>query len=135
MLTGDPCYAGCRPFCINDIPVTLKEQTEKLFSYGTLQTETVQISTFGRLLEGKPDALIGYRQQLITIEDQDFVAHSGSAQHRNLQFTGDSSDFVAGTVFSVSTEELEQSDAYEPGGYRRVLVQLRSGTDAWVYLK
>lgn len=112
-----------------------KQQTEKLFSYGTLQTEAVQISTFGRLLEGRADTLTGYLLQLITIEDQDFVAQSGSAQHRNLQFTGDASDFVAGTVFSMTTEELEQSDAYEPDGYRRVLVQLTSGTDAWVYLK
>lgn len=111
-----------------------KQQTEKIFSYGTLQTEAVQISIFGRLLEGRPDTLTGYRLQLITIEDQDFVAHSGSA-HRTLQFTGNASDFVAGTVFSVTTEELEQSDAYEPDGYRRVLVQLSSGTDAWVYLK
>jgi hypothetical protein len=31
-----------------------------LFSYGTLQQEDVQWSTFGRLLEGEPDELPGF---------------------------------------------------------------------------
>lgn len=110
------------------------EYTESLFAYGTLQQEAVQQSTFGRILEGQPDALTGYTLKMILIHDQDFVAASGSAHHRNLQFTGRASDLVEGTVFKVSRKELEQADAYEPEGYERALVQLRSGTDAWVYL-
>ena len=111
-----------------------EEQTENLFSYGTLQTEAVQLSTFGRRLEGKPDSLTGYSVRTIKIEDQDFVALSGAELHRNLQFTGDVSDFVEGTVFSVTRTELEQADAYEPAGYERVLADLKSGRRAWVYL-
>lgn len=107
---------------------------EQLFTYGTLQLEDVQLATFGRRLEGRSDVLIGYRLVKITIEDEDFVVKSGTAEHRNLQFTGNSSDFVEGTVFSVTMEELEKSDAYEPEGYERVLVQLKSGTNAWIYL-
>ena len=107
---------------------------ENLFTYGTLQLEEVQLDTFGRKLEGRPDVLVGYRLVMIIIEDEDFVTKSGSAEHRNLQFTGDASDFVEGTVFSVTREELEKSDAYEPEGYERVLVQLKSGTNAWIYL-
>jgi len=112
----------------------MDHETERLFSYGTLQTETVQLSTFGRRLAGSPDALAGYRLRMIKIEDQDFVATSGAEYHRNLEFTGDSSDFVDGTVFSVTEQELQQSDAYEPDGYKRIQVKLRSGTEAWVYL-
>ncbi|HEU4872996.1 MAG TPA: gamma-glutamylcyclotransferase family protein [Pyrinomonadaceae bacterium] len=107
---------------------------EQLFTYGTLQLDDVQLATFGRRLEGRSDVLIGYRLLKITIEDEDFVVKSGTAEHRNLQFTGNSSDFVEGTVFSVTMEELEKSDAYEPEGYERVLVQLKSGTNAWIYL-
>jgi len=107
---------------------------ENLFTYGTLQLEDVQLATFGRRLEGRPDVLIGYRLVKITIEDEDFVAKSGTAEHRNLQFIGNASDFVEGTVLSVTMEELEKSDTYEPEGYERVLVQLKSGTKAWVYL-
>lgn len=107
---------------------------EYLFAYGTLQSQSVQISTFGRQLEGTPDALPGYKIITVTIDDHDFVTTSGTAHHRNLQFTGDASDGVEGTVFKMSTEELEQADSYEPEGYARQLVQLRSGIKAWVYL-
>lgn len=107
---------------------------EKLFTYGTLQTEEVQLATFGRLLEGHADVLPGYALKSIEILDEDFVARSGTKIHRNLRFTGDPSDFVEGTVYTVTQQELEQADAYEPDGYKRVLVQLRSGANAWVYL-
>jgi len=110
------------------------EDTERLFSYGTLQTESVQLSTFGRKLAGHLDALVGYRLQMIQIEDRDFVAKSGAEYHRTLEFTGSTSDLVEGTVFSVTEQELEQADAYEPDGYERVQITLRSGTEAWVYL-
>ena len=110
------------------------KQTERLFAYGTLQTEPVQLSTFGRRLNGNPDALVGYRLRMIQITDQEFVATSGAEYHRNLEFTGSDSDFVEGTVFSVTQQELEQADAYEPDGYARIRVKMRSGAEAWVYV-
>src|SRR5262249_50748901 len=112
----------------------MDHETERLFSYGTLQTEAVQLSTFGRRLSGSPDALIGYRLRMIKIEDQDFVATSGAEYHRNPEFTGSTSDLVEGTVLSVTQKELEQADAYEPDGYKRVRARLLSGIEAWVYL-
>lgn len=50
-----------------------------LFSYGTLQQEAVQLATFGRLLEGGADELVGFEQSLRRIEDPHFVAASGKA--------------------------------------------------------
>ena len=111
-----------------------EKETENLFSYGTLQTEAVQLSTFGRRLEGKPDILVGYSLTMIRIQDQNFVATSGSAHHRIIQFTGIESDLVEGTVFTVTRKELELADAYEPSDYRRVFARLRSGMNAWVYV-
>lgn len=108
--------------------------TERLFSYGTLQTESVQLATFGRKLHGSPDALIGYRLRMIQIMDQAFVMTSGAEYHRNLEFTDNASDVVEGTVFAVTEQELKQADAYEPDGYERVRVKLRSGTDAWIFV-
>jgi gamma-glutamylcyclotransferase (GGCT)/AIG2-like uncharacterized protein YtfP len=107
--------------------------TENLFSYGTLRQEEVQLATFGRRLEGRHDALIGYALELIQIQDQNFVAKNG-AHHRNLQFTGNVSDVVEGVTLAVTREELEQADAYEPHDYERARVQLKSGYYAWVYL-
>ena len=114
--------------------MSLKPATENLFTYGTLQQEEVQLATFARRLEGHADALPEYTLKMIEVNDHDFVIKSGTAIHRNLQFTGDASDFVEGTVYSVTQQELEQADAYEPDGYKRVLVQLRSGANAWVYV-
>jgi len=110
------------------------QETERLFSYGTLQTESVQLSTFGRRLNGSPDALVGYRLKIIQIEDQNFVATSGAEYHRNLEFTGNASDTVEGTLLSVTPQELKQADTYEPDGYERVRVKLRSGAPAWAYV-
>jgi Gamma-glutamyl cyclotransferase, AIG2-like len=111
------------------------KEMESLFSYGTLQDEAVQLSTFGRRLEGHADALVGYRVTTIPIRDQLVLAQSDETHYRNVQFTGSASDFVEGTVFTVAKSELEQADAYEePADYKRVRVRLRSGMNAWVYL-
>ena len=39
------------------------ERTVLLFSYGTLQQDEVQLSSFGRLLDGEDHAMVGYRQE------------------------------------------------------------------------
>ena len=110
------------------------EQPESLFSYGTLQSETVQLATFGRRLDGEPDALVGYSIVMIEIHDQDFVVTSGTPHHRNLRFTGIESDIVEGTRLSLTKSELDLADSYEPSNYERIQVQLRSGATAWVYI-
>lgn len=114
----------------------MKEQeTEIVFSYGTLQSETVQLATFGRRLKGTADVLVGYKLTMLRIQDRSIVAIDGSIHLRNIQFTGSMSDSVEGMVFTVTSKELEQADVYEKSAdYHRVLVQLRSGTNAWVYL-
>jgi PhnB protein len=110
------------------------EESEHLFSYGTLQKEAVQLATFGRKLLGEPDTLVGYRQTMIDIQDPSIVATSGAKYYLNAQFTGRDSDFVVGTMFKVTRKELEQADIYEDAAdYKRVSIQLKSGTRAWVY--
>ena len=116
------------------ITTVTDQEFDLLFSYGTLQSEAVQLATFGRKLEGRPDALAGYMLVMIEIDDQDFVAASGTAHHRNLRFTGLPSDIVEGTALSLTAEELSLSDSYEPAGYERRQVRLRSGSTAWVYI-
>src|SRR5687768_9431863 len=91
-----------------------EQQTESLFSYGTLQSETVQLAIFGRRLDGQPDALVRYRIVMIEIEDQDFVVTSGTPHHRNLRFTGVQSDIVEGTRLPLTKSELDLADSYDP---------------------
>jgi hypothetical protein len=104
-----------------------------LFSYGTLQNADVQISLFGRSLNGQLDELVGFEDSLIEIEEPDFVTASGKATHAIVKFTGRNDNRVSGTVFEVSEDELARADEYEPAGHSRVSTTLASGKQAWVY--
>jgi gamma-glutamylcyclotransferase (GGCT)/AIG2-like uncharacterized protein YtfP len=106
-----------------------------LFSYGTLQQESVQLATFGRLLLGSTDELRGYAPTLVKIDDAGVVATSGRTHHANAAFTGDHQSRVGGTVFEITDSELLSADEYErQASYARVWVTLASGRQAWVYV-
>lgn len=107
---------------------------EKLFSYGTLQLERVQLETFGRLLQGGTDELVGYRLSMVKITDPAVLVASGLDEHPIVQFTGNPGDRVAGTVFEITPAELAQADGYEVDDYQRVLAECASGQQAWVYV-
>jgi len=108
--------------------------TERLFSYGTLRQRDVQLSTFGRELDGRPDAIVGYDLDYITISDPHVIATSGGDRHPILKPTNRADAAVEGTVFAISQAELAAADEYEVDNYRRIAVQLRSGYQAWVYV-
>ncbi len=107
---------------------------QKLFSYGTLQYESVQLETFGRRLEGHADILTGYRLDTLEIKDPKVIALSGETVHKVLRYTGNVEDQVPGKVFTLTQEEIDLSDEYEVDDYKRVLATLQSGMDAWVYV-
>jgi gamma-glutamylcyclotransferase (GGCT)/AIG2-like uncharacterized protein YtfP len=96
-----------------------------LFAYGTLQQESVQLSTFGRRLNGQRDELRRFGQSSVTI---------GETQHKNVEFNGDEDSRVPGMVFEISDDELASVDEYEAAfSYQRILGTLASGRQAWVY--
>ena len=106
-----------------------------LFSYGTLQREDVQLAAFGRLLEGQRDELPGYEQSLVTIDDLDFAAEMGMTHYANITSNGSNGSRVSGTVFEITEAELSAADEYERDAeYKRILVTLASGKQAWVYV-
>lgn len=105
-----------------------------LFSYGTLQQAEVQRATFGRLLVGTADALLGFEEALVRIDDAAVLATSGKTHHPIVRLSGDDASRVPGTVFEVTDEELCRADRYEVAAYRRVAVTLASGRQAWVYV-
>jgi gamma-glutamylcyclotransferase (GGCT)/AIG2-like uncharacterized protein YtfP len=108
---------------------------ERLFSYGTLRDEKVQRAVFGRRLEGTPDAILGYRLGSVTISDPSAVSISGMAVHRIVDATGRDSDQVEGIVLELTAKELELADTYEDVAYKRAKVRLRSGNEAWLYVR
>ncbi len=109
--------------------------TIALFSYGTLQLEAVQMETFGRKLEGRADALVGFKQTLLEISDPEVLKISGARFHPIVLPSDDLADQVEGTVFWITAEELAAADAYEVSDYQRVQAGLASGGKAWVYVK
>jgi hypothetical protein len=106
-----------------------------LFSYGTLQQEEVQLSTFGRKLEGQKDLLIGYEPALVRIADPELARRLQKTHHDNVRNTGDDWSSVQGTAFDVTDDELVKADTFEAQfNYHRVFVPLGSGNEAWVYV-
>jgi gamma-glutamylcyclotransferase (GGCT)/AIG2-like uncharacterized protein YtfP len=108
--------------------------TELLFSYGTLRQPEVQLATFGRELDGRPDEIIGFEVDWITITDQHVITTSGSDRHPVLKPTLRTDAAVEGTVLALSSDDLVAADEYEVADYRRTRVPLRSGRHAWVYV-
>lgn len=107
---------------------------EKLFSYGTLQLEQVQLSTFGRSLQGTSDSLIGYHLDTVKITNPEVIRKSGTDTHPILRHTGHVEDEVHGTVLSITPSEFKNADTYEADDYHRIAVTLKSGMDAWLYV-
>ncbi|MDC9727622.1 MAG: gamma-glutamylcyclotransferase [Candidatus Thioglobus sp.] len=105
-----------------------------LFSYGTLQQTPVQIETFGRELGGSNDYLLGYSLAMVAIKDEAVVKLSGKTHHPIAVSSKSDTDEIAGVVFEISAQELAHSDKYEVDAYQRVLGQLKSGKQAWVYV-
>ena len=101
---------------------------EKLFAYGSLQNEDIQKDLFGRILEGTPEMLIGYVIKQIQIEEEFGIVH-----YPIITETRNSEDTINGIVYSISSQELRQTDLYEGLHYKRVEVQLQSSQKAWAY--
>lgn len=106
-----------------------------LFSYGTLQLASVQLSSFGRLLEAEGDAMVGYRKDMIEITDPEVLRRSGERFHPLVVPSSKIEDEVPGKVFRITASELAAADAYEVSDYKRVEVSLKSGRRAFVYVK
>jgi len=110
--------------------------TVLLFSYGTLQNPKVQISSFGRELTGREDVLPGYVRRRVPILDPRAAAWIGQTHYANVEPSADPEDSVTGIVFEITEQELAAADQYEAGAdYRRISVTLRSGDQAWVYVR
>jgi gamma-glutamylcyclotransferase (GGCT)/AIG2-like uncharacterized protein YtfP len=106
---------------------------EYLFSYGTLQNEELQLEIFGRVLNGKKDSLKGYKLSSVEVKDPSFLSKNDEKYHQNA-ILSIGSDFIKGTVFEISKEELLLSDRYEPDYYKRIEVTLQTGKVAWMYV-
>lgn len=105
-----------------------------LFSYGTLQKPKVQLESFGRLLQGQPDELVGYTLGQLQISDEAVLATSEQLFHP-IAIPANPDQSIQGMVFEVTVAELQNADQYEVEDYERISVILRSGKKAWAYVQ
>ena len=98
-----------------------------LFSYGTLQQEGVQLSTFGRRLEGNPGNLVGFIIVILKIENPEVIGKSGKGFYPIAKITDSIHNRVPGSMFEITDDELRLSDQYEVDAYERVKTTLESG--------
>lgn len=97
----------------------------RVFSYGSLQREDVQLAAFGRRLHATPDELRGF-----------VLARSRNGRHANLVSSARADSLVPGMLLELTDAELASADAYERSdGYARVEVTLESGIAAWVFVE
>lgn len=106
----------------------------KLFSYGTLQKEQVQLETFGRILQGAKDILSGYQLNILEITDPEVLRKSGQKYHPVLTFSGNDNHEVEGVLFEVTEGEILQADEYEVNDYKRIETVFKSGKIGFIYV-
>ena len=63
------------------------------------------------------------------------IESSGTENHPILKYTGNKSDFVEGTLFEISAEELIQADNYEVDDYKRAELIFESKQTGFAYVK
>ncbi|WP_410877745.1 gamma-glutamylcyclotransferase family protein [Myroides sp. DW712] len=106
-----------------------------LFSYGTLQQENVQLETFGRILQGEKDVLLGYKVDYIEIFDAEVLRKSGQQFHPILSPSEDPNDRVEGVLLALTDDELKEADAYEVDSYTRIKTSFLSGKEGFIYIE
>ncbi|MBW2960582.1 gamma-glutamylcyclotransferase family protein [Mesonia aestuariivivens] len=106
-----------------------------LFSYGTLQKEKVQLETFSRILEGKKDVLKCYQLKMVEITDPEVLRKSEEKFHPIIQYSGNETDKIEGTLFKITPTELQHADDYEVDDYKRIKVTFESGNTGYIYVK
>jgi len=95
----------------------------RLFVYGTLMDESVQKKVIGRVVEFENDTLSGYFKSKVVINNNTYpILVKGQGE-------------IAGRVLLIDEKELEKIDEYETKAYRRIEKELKSGNNAWVYVK
>lgn len=97
----------------------------KLFTYGTLQDETVQQMLFNKKIKGIPDSIIGFDKKEINLEGNIYPILIKNQK---------SLEKIKGTCYNLSESDILICDEYEGCEYKRITTKLTSGIKAWVYI-
>lgn len=96
----------------------------RLFSYGTLAQVQVQRATFGRELDMRPDAVLGFELPVLQVTDRDVIGLGGRDRHPILRTSDSSQAAVGDMTLTLTDEELAAAEKHEVADYVRVLAPL-----------
>lgn len=99
----------------------------KIFSYGTLWKEDIQISTFGRTFDVDPD--------MDYISGWDIIRIKMDGVYYNVAVEGDVSCVVMGAIVNIPDDLIDLVDKYEGREYKRINIKTLTGTDSQIYVK
>jgi hypothetical protein len=80
-----------------DLALARLKEGRSVDAYGTLRLAQVQLSQFGRLLDGSPGALPGHRMTTIRITDPAVIRATGTDRHPLVVVSADPEDTVGAT--------------------------------------
>jgi len=103
---------------------------DTIFTYGSLQSEAIQMKIFGRILKGEREVLLGYSLFSILLEDENQAVIS----YPIISKSDKKEALIEGIVFEITATELEMADAYETENYTRIFLSFESGKKGWVYV-
>ena len=83
------------------------------------------MALLGRTLKGKNETLVGY-----CLSEKKIYG-----KYPLIEPSIKKSEEIRGKLFKVSNFELHELDRYETHAYKRVQVELKSSTKAWVYVE
>ncbi|NMM47784.1 gamma-glutamylcyclotransferase family protein [Marinigracilibium pacificum] len=106
----------------------------KLFTYGTLQNEKIQLELFHRVLTGKNDTLDGYELSTLSQVIEEEGVQTEISYPVIFKSTNPNSK-IRGAVIELTDDELKVADDYEGDDYKRIAVFLASGTSAYTYIQ
>jgi hypothetical protein len=95
-----------------------------LFVYGTLRFPKYQKEAFGRVIQGSPIVLKGFKKSRVSVGGRRYWIISRLMRSS-----------VRGLKLKINLKELKLADEYEHPIYRRFLVTLADDSKAWAYIK
>ena len=98
---------------------------KKIFAYGTLLDPNVQLEVLGRILNGRPSSVKGYRVL------RDYMVN-GVLYPIAIE---DNTSITYGRLFDIDDADMKKTDIYETNDYIRKTIITDDGYEAYMYVK
>lgn len=99
----------------------------KIFSYGTLWDENIQLSQFGQKFDVDSD--------LDYISGWDIIRVKIYGEYHKVAIEGDKSLTIMGAIVYIPDDLIDKVDEYEGKEYKRISIKTLTGNECQMYVK